>query len=247
MNGYRRIEPAFCRGCGTPWVPGADACPSCGEAILREPPATGDPRALPKLRAVIIATTVLVAAHWSGMIGVDSALHPNRWLAITAAALGMVVVTARWWLPGGTSSFGMPRGPMPWLVAVAAGIGLPIAYGLLVGLPDDGLPLLTTEVALWYADFGPWWVALAFVGIVLEEAFFRGLLFDGVAAIGGPRNAAIASTLLFALMFIDPVLTLLGALAAILRAWSGSVGPPLLLRLAAAGTWLLWCWQTLES
>lgn len=47
MDLYRGQEPAFCRGCGVEWTPGADRCGRCGEPA--QPPTTSDGfgRALP--------------------------------------------------------------------------------------------------------------------------------------------------------------------------------------------------------
>jgi membrane protease YdiL (CAAX protease family) len=242
LSGYRRIEPQFCRGCGTPWVPGADACPSCGEAIARLAPSTGDAWALPKVRAVLVVAGVMLLARWGSASSVELLIEHQWCLALTGILATLAVVSARWWYPGRMPHplWGRPRAAA-WPLALVVGLALPLGVGALVGRPADVLLITSPDLVFWYGGQPWWWIALAFVGFAFEEAFFRGLLFDGIAAIGGTRNAAIASALVFALVVFDPFLVLVGIAAAMLRAWSGAVAPSIVLRLVAAGAWLGWC------
>lgn len=119
-----------------------------------------------------------------------------------------------------------------WIAAPILGLGLAAAaFGLqgeLLGYVEVG-----AEPGLW--------VALLIASIVAQELLLRGLLFDGVAAVGGRINAAIASVLVFGLFSLDPFGLLFAAGAAGLRGWSGSVLPGILLRLLATLALLAAC------
>lgn len=242
MTGYRRVEPAFCRGCGAPWTPGATACPSCGEALLREAAPTGDPRAVPRLRAVLITSALLLAARWGALVAVPLIILSASDLGWLFAAIGasvLAVLTARWWYPGSLPSSLWARGrPSAWMIAVVAGVGLPLALASSLGIDQFTVPVFFGEALVLLGDLDAQWIAVLVVMIVAEEAMFRGLLFDGVASLGNARNAAIASTIVFAILSLDAAYAVLGAVAALLRLKSGSVWPGVVLRLVAGATWL---------
>jgi membrane protease YdiL (CAAX protease family) len=224
-----------------PWVPGADACPSCGEAIARQAPSTGDAWALPKLRAVLVVAGVMLVARWATASSA-SLMFDHVWtFALVGVLATVAVVSSRWWLPGRASWSWAPTRPAAWAIAPVVAVALPLGLGALIGRPQDVLPVTSPDLVFFFGGL-PWsWIALAFVGFAFEELFFRGLLFDGIAAFGGPRNAAIASALIFALVAFDPFLVLVGIAASAMRTWSGGVTPAVVLRLVAAGTWLSWC------
>jgi membrane protease YdiL (CAAX protease family) len=220
-------------------VPGATACPSCGEAISRPPPATGDPRAFPKLQAGLVVAGLLLVARWMSLASVEVVTRPELWLAITGGVAVLAIATSRWWYPGGvpSSMWKLPR-VGAWLVAIGLGLGVATIFALL-DHPSDGV-IPSGEVVLWLGGYAWWWIALAFAAIVAEQAYFCGLLFDGVEAIAGKRNAVIASSLIFALTFLDPLLAVVGLAAATVRAWSGAVAPAIVLRVVAMVAWLAW-------
>jgi len=238
LSGYRRIEPQFCRGCGEPWTPGTDACPSCGEVIFRAPLPSDDPRALPKLRAVLLVTGAVIVARWVALVNLLGSPQPALWIAFTTGVLAVVVLSSPWWYPGGLPK-SMTARPRAAALAIAAFAG--VALPAIVALLGDGvLGGSVVEAVLAMGGLQVGLIALAIGAIAIEEALFRGLLFDGVAAIAGSRNAAIASALLFAVAMLDPLSIALGAAAAVLRAWSGTLAPALVLRLVALGAWIAW-------
>ncbi len=241
MSGYRRSEPAFCRGCGKPWTPGADACAACGEAMLVAPVAGGDPRAVPKAKAVLLAVSIVVAVRWLAFAFVDdwtSLGGQLAWHGLGGIACAVVVLSAPAWLPGGMRWPRLTAAPRHWLVAAAGGAGLAFVLGQYGSGPWDSI-LTLTPASVWTGD-GTGWIAVVLGGIVAEELVFRGVLVDGLAPSAGLRNAAIASAMLYAVLTIHPALALLGIGAACLRVWSDSAGPGIVLRLAAATTWLAW-------
>ena len=111
------------------------------------------------------------------------------------------------------------------LASILAGVGL-VALALFV---DNG------ELAIGLAGGVPHWIVLGALGLVVEEVVFRGVLYDGVEALGGRTNAAVSVTVLSALMSLNPLFAVSAAAAALARAWSGSLVPALALRI----TWVV--------
>ncbi len=74
--------------------------------------------------------------------------------------------------------------------------------------------------------------AVAFFPAVCEELFFRGLVFTGLYAHGGPKKALLLSAFLFAAAHFNPwqlpALFALGLLLAALTYWSHSIYPAML-------------------
>ena len=229
MTGYRRIEPAFCRGCGTPWVPGADACSSCGEAIAREPARTGDPYALRKLWVGIALAVGVIAISWvTSLLAMDALLDaPVAWIAGTLGVYGLVLLVTQFAFRGGLKPIlRAPPRKAAWGEAIVA--GLVVAGGMVLLDEHSQMPgafALSGVAGL---------VAFAVLA-GLEELLFRGILFEGVAAFGGKWNAAIASTLLFCLMFFTVPAIALGLAASLLRVRVNSVWPVVVFRLVLSG------------
>ena len=241
MSGYRRSEPAFCRGCGKPWTPGADECGACGEAMLVAPTAGGDPRAVPKAKAVLLAVSVVVAVRWLAFAFIPSWTSGSgqlAWHGLAGLTCATVLVLGPVWLPGGMRWPKLTATPAAWIVAAVGGVGLAVLLGQYGSGSWDTI-LTLTPGSVWTGD-GAGWIALVLGGVVAEELLFRGVLVDGLTPSAGARNSAIASAMLYAVLTIHPALALLGIGAAALRAWYISVGPGIVLRLAAATTWLLW-------
>ena len=83
------------------------------------------------------------------------------------------------------------------------------------------------------------WAALVYGALaapVIEELVFRGLVYASLARAAGATRAAVASGVLFGLLHIsEPAavgpLVVMGVVLGLLRARSGSLGPPLALHL----------------
>lgn len=63
---YRGQEPAYCRGCGVEWTPGAARCGQCGEPARPPTASDGFGRALPAFtdqRALVVGFTGLAVAY----------------------------------------------------------------------------------------------------------------------------------------------------------------------------------------
>ncbi len=227
MSSYRRVEPAFCRGCGKPWTPSADVCPMCGEALAAAQVATGDPRALPRFRAAVVVGLLLVTLRWISF-GLFPEYGPEvnpEWSGILIAPALIALLTARWWFPGGWKPVGSRPRPLAVIASILAGVAL-VALAIFA---DNG------ELAIALAGGVPHWIILGGLGLVVEEVVFRGVLYDGVEALGGRTNAALSVTVLSALMSLSPLFAVSAAAAALARAWSGSLVPALALRI----TWVV--------
>lgn len=227
MTGYRRVEPAFCRGCGVPWTPGSDACPACGEAMSRAPTQGGDPRATLKFKRALAATLLVISCVWGVLLWESD---ESSTFFVTAGSLASViaVVTAPLWYPKATQVLLVAGRPVAWLLGGGLGLGLAYVHDALDVLAD--MPLLV--------DIG-WWepgaslilvLGVRLVTIVAEEALFRGLLFDAVTGIGTRGSAVVASALLFGVCVLYPPMAVIGLVAAVLRAWSGSIVPGIAMR-----------------
>lgn len=230
MSAYRRVEPAFCRGCGRPWVAGADVCAACGESIVAAATAT-DPQAPRKLRAALIAVSLVLGVRWIVLFLLvdEPASAAETWLTVAAATMALVVLSARAWYPGRWWAGG--EGPRR-IVGSALGLGLGLACGLAFAFGELGIGGFGGELAITLAGDVPAWIAVAVVVALLDELLLRGILFDGVAAIGGTANAVIAGALVSGLAAFDPFAAVVGGVAGLLRGWSGSLAPSLAFRLA---------------
>ena len=228
MTGYRRIEPAFCRGCGTPWTPGADACPSCGEVIVRDAVAGGDPYGPRKLRVGLLSAVAAMGLAWAiPLFGYDNVTaNFVEWTAGLAGIVGLVLIVAQFMFPGGLGPIlAAPRRGSSWLEA--AGAGLVLGGAFVFVLEVDTVPFLAPSAGAT--------ALVAFAALVVfEELLFRGVLFEGVEAFAGKWNAVIASTLLFGLMRLSPPVAALGLVAALLRLRTGSAWSAIAFRLVAA-------------
>ena len=252
MNGYRRAEPAFCRGCGRAWAPGADSCGECGEVLERASTVSNDPRVIARLKSTIIAAFSVMAVSWFVLLR-GNANDPSLLFAVglRAGLCALLVVTVGLWHIGGRSASlrslgrdGRRVGPM--VAAVLLGLALPAAYGFGFAADDLWFWLLTAEAEAFYAGEGLVWVAALLLATAFEELLFRGLLFDAVEEVGGARNAVIASVVVFAFVTFSPTYALLGLVAAGLRYVSGSVAPAVVFRWVASSMWLFFVWTQMQ-
>lgn len=240
MTGYRRIEPAYCRGCGTPWTPGADACLSCGEVIARKAVAGGDPHGPRKLRVGLLTAIAVVGLAWSiPLLGYDNVMASLiEWTAALAGIVGLALLLAQFRFPGGlVPILALPQRKSAWLEALVAGLVVGAGLALLVDF----------DTVVFIVPASSFTAVALFAGlVVLEELLFRGMLFEGVEAFAGRWNAVIASSLLFGLMRLSPPLVFLGVVAALLRLRTGSAWPGVVVRLVVAGVTFACGWEMSE-
>ena len=240
--GYRRIEPAFCRGCGTPWSPGANTCRQCGEALTAAGVQGADPHAVPFATRAMGLAVALVGLRWLTvwMVWPDT-LEPlllvrGSWVAWGAFVLpaALVVATAHLWLRPRT-----PRADMRgWMWGVAALLGL--LGGATAWLPHDDLvgllrgfePAIAWTLGLGLAGFGA-----ALVLAALDEMVARGVLQGALEPLAGSANAAVATSVFSLCTSISPAsLVSIGA-ASWIRARTGRVGPALAVRVLSTAVW----------
>src|SRR5690606_6732310 len=253
MSGYRRVEPAFCRGCGRTWDPGADNCRSCGEVIVRESTVATDPRVVSRLKMSIIAVSIVTATTWVAAIKSLSA-EPSLLLVegLRLLLCALAILTVGLWYAGGRSASLRTLGPprrraVALAAAVAVGLTLPLAWWLGFVSCDLWFWLLTAEAEVLYAGEPMVWVVVLLLGTAFEELLFRGLLFDAVEEIGGARNAFIAVALIFAVSTLSPAYAALGLIATGLRYFSGSVAPAIVFRWVASAVGLGFVFTQLRS
>jgi membrane protease YdiL (CAAX protease family) len=112
-------------------------------------------------------------------------------------------------------------------------------YNIFLALFD-----LSTQVDLApvFAELSsPWWLLLAgiIVAPVVEEVFFRGFVFAGLRRRYDWQKAALISSLLFALIHLQPTaippIFILGYIFAYLYERSGSIGPAILMHISTNG------------
>jgi len=113
------------------------------------------------------------------------------------------------------------------------------AYNIFLALFD-----LSTQVDLApvFAELSsPWWLLLAGIVVapVVEEVFFRGFVFAGLRRRYDWQKAALISSLLFALIHLQPTaippIFILGYIFAYLYERSGSIGPAILMHISTNG------------
>jgi len=203
------------------------------------------------LRDAILALILMI---WVGMglgavlaalISADPAAPPLS-VAVVATAVGGLSAAAFGWhrlrSAGQQRRFGFAGAARAWwilsVVLVPGFVLVSFAWSaLLVALGQDVRPQLlisqiseepTSLAAVLAIVYG------ALVAPFIEELVFRGLLLVPIADRAGPGIAVLMTSLLFGLMHLTdplsvPPLVLFGALLAVLRLRSGSLGPPTLL------------------
>jgi membrane protease YdiL (CAAX protease family) len=172
---------------------------------------------------------MITAAHLGIVYGLAKAEHPQD-AARAHAALGACAPAQGWWSGPGRM----------WAIAgwgAALGVGATVMLALLVSGPSETsamqeavrMPGTMLAVAA-MATLSPWY----------EELFFRGYMQGALASRVGVGGAAVASAALFGLVHVPqhlgylwPVVPIcaVGAVAAALRALSGSTAAPFALHL----------------
>ncbi|MCL6648499.1 MAG: CPBP family intramembrane metalloprotease [Chloroflexi bacterium] len=141
---------------------------------------------------------------------------------------------------GGTAALGFrpcsPRAFVAALGCLVLGLGIQVGYGLLLqalGLAQENPQRIDVLVGTTPASLAIALLSAALIAPIAEEAFFRGLVLQGLIGRLGAVGAVVVSSLLFALSHlvpqVIPPIFLLGILLALLRLWSGSLWPAILL------------------
>jgi membrane protease YdiL (CAAX protease family) len=238
----------FCRDCGAPWVPDALICLACAPAAAAA--ATGQ-RALDgdfdrqrsalksalRLYFALLAVCIVVIAivvlregdlTFAEQLGADLAvaaitlIWAVRWRR-QIAPLFRVATAARWWL----------------IALAGAAVTYPIAYFAVTALTTlTGLPEVRYLDAFEPDGIGFVWalVSICVIPAVFEEIAFRGVILEAMGAFLSRGEAVIVSALLFAILHLSvpsiPHLAVMGLILAMLRLWSGSLLPGMLLHFA---------------
>ena len=169
------------------------------------------------------------------------AVDPGLFTAITEAGLLVPV----WWLvirryrvgwnTLGLCSFGVGT--------LGVGCGLMIMSLLFNAAWASFLAIFDLRAQIdWVLIFAelssPWWLLLAGIVVapIVEELFFRGFLFAGLAQRYSWRRAAVISSALFALIHLQPLaippIFILGYIFAYLYRRSGSIWPAVVMHVA---------------
>lgn len=184
--------------------------------------------------AAFVSLSLLVKA-----VGLD--INPGLFVGLAELALLIPV----WWLAlrkygAGWDSLGV-RGFSASTLALGCGLMiLSFLFNLAVGsfLALFDLRMQVDLVSIFAELSSPWWLLVAGIVVapVVEEIFFRGFVFAGLAKRYGWRAAAVGSSILFALIHFQPLampsIFVLGLVFAYLYYRSRSIWPAVLMHVA---------------
>ena len=168
-------------------------------------------------------------------------LDPGLFVGIAELALLVPV----WWLAVRKYGIGWDMlGFRPFeLGTLGVGCGLMIlsllfnaAYSAFLAV--FGLRMQVDLVPIFAALSSPWWLLLAGIVVapIVEELFFRGFVYAGLAERYSWRKAAVISSALFALVHLQPLAVvpvfILGYIFAYLYRRSGSIWPAVLMHVS---------------
>jgi membrane protease YdiL (CAAX protease family) len=154
-------------------------------------------------------------------------LVPVWWLVIRRYGVGWGVLGLR---PFGAGNLGLGCGLMIMSLLFNA------AWAAFLAIFD--LRAQVDMVPIFAELSSPWWLLLAGVVVapVVEELFFRGFLYAGLAQRYSWRRAAVISSALFALIHLQPLaippIFILGYIFAYLYRRSGSIWPAVVMHVA---------------
>ena len=253
---------AYCSNCGQQGAQDADYCYNCGgflgvpEALppLDSPRAADGPGTVPwRTRQVVLGVAAVgvlsvPAAAIAVYIGRQAGRYEealSTWLGVHL--LGLVVIGAVWYL--GIRTFNAPwasLGLRPALVqnskavlfalgTLAASLAASFVYVAIVELIDFDIlspPGIPSDIAFPGLAAVFTFQALAVLTPVVEEIFFRGFVFAGLARRLGVGWAAVASSVVFSLFHLDMGVFIPIFVTGLLLAWlyhrTGSLWPGVL-------------------
>jgi len=195
--------------------------------------------ALTHLLSLVVAPVVLVAA------GIESGQDvPFRVLMIAGVAIWVGYGGGSWWVSrakgqGITSDFGVRCSVAEFAVGALLGgfvqvVVLPLLYYPISYFVSTDPSQQAKELVDSVSGVGDWAlfvVAVVVVAPLVEELYFRGLLLRSVEYRFGRWVAVVASSAIFALVHLNPILLpglfVLGVIAACLTLWTGRLGSAL--------------------
>ncbi|MCS6802748.1 MAG: type II CAAX endopeptidase family protein [Chloroflexota bacterium] len=190
---------------------------------------------------LIVGGAFAVLALLRPVIDVAPFARPVSIGAITAAQLGLLGIALAFAARrGGLAALGFRRFPPDALLAAAglllAGLIIQLAYGLALqalGLGQENPQRIDVLVGATPLSLAIALLSGAVITPIAEETFFRGFILPGLVGRLGTAGAVTVSSALFAVAHLVPQVMLptflLGILLALLRLWSGSLWPPILL------------------
>lgn len=222
----------LCRGCLAPLAEAARFCSRCGVPVDGGP---AHPPRWPELKVALQLWVLLVAC--AGGVGI--AMHvtgsesPSYELAGTIAFVLVVIAFALPLRRELAAALAPGRLARRWMAIALLAAGLLLAFihlymaaASLAGIED--VPVLDS----YEANQWPMWSALVMVGItpaVFEEIAFRGILYERLLRIGGPREALVVQAAMFSIIHLLPASFVshfvIGLTLGWLRQRSGSLVP----------------------
>jgi len=182
---------------------------------------------------------VLAASYLMGVYGLS--VDPGLFTGVAEAALLVPV----WWLVIRRYGVGWEALGLRRFDAGNLGVGcgfmiLSILFNLLYSsiLAVFDLRMQNDMVPIFAELSSPWWLLLAGVVVapVVEEIFFRGFLYAGLAERYSWRKAAVISSAFFALVHLQPLaiapIFVLGYIFAYLYRRSGSIWPAVVMHVS---------------
>jgi membrane protease YdiL (CAAX protease family) len=231
----------FCPACGSPWQAGAEACPSC--AAHRDQAPVSAQHHVGLLRSGILLYFAILGVGLATAIGVYSVGEggdETECHAIIADSIATSVLVLIWSFVGrarlGAMLLRVPS--IRWFALAAIGAGLTFALvEIVVTLLFGAIGLEEVRYSAPFLSAGYGWTMIVLLICVqpalIEELAFRGLIFAGMEQVLGGREAVLVSSLMFMVIHLSvpsfPHLLVIGLAIGLLRWWTGSLYPGMLL------------------
>ncbi len=234
------LPPRFCARCGDPLDAGTLACARCAAASApnRADATVAAPPASPSLGTALVLYVLLLGTSLAAFIAVRSG---------AAAATAMLVIDGVDTLlvflfvaVSGRALWSVLRNPASVLAWAAASLAVLVTHpftAITVRALIEWLGLEELSYLEPYRDAG-FGLPVAILSMciqpaIVEELAFRGVILGALRPIVGPRSAILVSAVLFAILHLSipsfPHLLVLGIILGVLRTWSGSLYPGMLL------------------
>lgn len=223
------METPTCPACLAPIRDGARFCGKCGMSFTGEVPRIDPPRQVrPLLQVlapalwlwVLLALSNLLLGLYLHFTKVSSPLYTALMLGFDALIILAFVAAkspASWRLMA-------PAGVTPRLLVEILGLPLVLfAFMKLYGWFLSSMGLTFVEYLADFREYGwPLWSAFLLIAVwpaLFEELAFRGLIFEKLRDVGGPREALILQALLFSILHLMPAAFISHFLIGLVLGW----------------------------
>ncbi|MCC6676199.1 MAG: CPBP family intramembrane metalloprotease [Phycisphaerales bacterium] len=235
--------PRFCTACGRPLAQDA-ACP-CLASIATSAAEPGlSPQQRPlrlalRLYFALLGVSAMATILYIAAGGPDAPPRQETAIDIAASAL-FALITLAACIPGRAllrPALSRAGHPAFYPLAVITAGGTYMLASSFTGFFSRAFDLESESYTTAYVEAGyPGWVPLVMIAVfpgVFEELAFRGLIGSSMRSVLESREALIVTALLFAILHLSPVsiphLFIIGLALGLLRSFSGSLYPGMLM------------------